>query len=244
MITMKKIILLPGLALAGLLITSSCGDSFWNCVEGNGSTATVRRVVGDFTNVNSSGDFIVDVSIGTSTSVSVEADENLLSYVETYIKGNTLVIDTKDNHCIQSRERVYVHVVTPSVYELKLSGSGVIYCDSINTDELKFVLSGSGNIESKGINTGFIDANISGSGEIILTGSSAETDFLISGSGNIKAIDLDTDKCIATISGSGTIYTYVNELLDVQISGSGNVVYKGNPDITKNISGSGRVIKY
>jgi hypothetical protein len=226
-----------------VLISSSCSDAFWNCIDGNGQTSTVRRVVGDFTNVTSNGDFIVDVSIGSTTSVSIEADENLFSYIETYIQGNSLIIETEDNHCIQSREQIYVHVVTPSVYELKLTGSGVIYCDNVNAEELKYVLTGSGDIESAGITAGFIEANLTGSGEIILSGSAQSTDFLISGSGNIKSINMEQDKCIATISGSGTIYAFVNDLLDVLISGSGNVIYKGDPEKVINITGSGRVIK-
>jgi hypothetical protein len=225
----------------GLIFISSCS---WDCIDGNGLTTTVRRVVGDFTNVASYGDFIVDVSIGDVTSVSVEADENLLSYIKTYIQGNTLVIETEDNRCLQSRDRIYVHVVTPSVYEIKLSGSGVIYCDYLDTDELKYILSGSGEIQSIGITTDFIDAIISGSGEIILSGTSVQSSFMVSGSGNIKSLDLEQEKCIATISGSGNIYAFVNNTLDVSISGSGNVVYKGKPSIVKDISGSGRVISY
>jgi hypothetical protein len=232
------------LMLTGLLFSTSCMDSFWDCIEGNGQTSTVRRSVGDFTNVTSSGDFIVDVSIGSTTSVSVEADENLLSYIKTYIRGNTLIIETEGNHCIRSREQIYVHVVTPSVYELKLTGSGVIYCDDVDGPELKYVLSGSGDIESAGISTDFIEANLTGSGEIILSGIAGETDFYISGSGNIKAINLEHDQCIATISGSGSIYAFVHELLDVMITGSGNVLYKGDPEKKVNITGSGRVIKY
>jgi len=232
------------LFLSILLFSTSCMDSFWNCIEGNGNTATVRRSVGDFTNVTSSGDFIVDVSIGPSTSVSVEADENLLSYVETYIQGNTLIIETEDNHCIRSREQIYVHVITPSVYELKLSGSGVIYCDDVDASELKYVLTGSGDIESAGITADFIEANLTGSGEIILSGTASETDFYISGSGNIKAVNLEQEQCVATISGSGSIYAFVHDLLDVVITGSGNVLYKGDPEKEVNITGSGRVIRY
>jgi len=237
-----KILMIP--VLAAMLISTSCMDSFWNCIEGNGSTATVRRVVDDFTNISSNGNFIVDVKIGTTTSVSVEADENLLAYIETYIQGNTLVIETDDNHCIRSREKIYVHVQTPEIYEIKLSGSGVIYCDDVNAEELKYVLSGSGDIECEGIEAGFIEANLTGSGEIILSGTASETDFLISGSGNIKTFNLEQNKCIATITGSGTIYVTVQELLDALITGSGNVLYKGNPDLEVNVTGSGRVIKY
>jgi len=241
---MQRSKIMLALLLAGLMLGNSCSDSFWNCIEGNGRTATVRRVVGDFTNVTSYGDFIVDVSIGETTSVSVEADENLLSYIETYIKGNTLVIETEDNQCIESREQIYVHIVTPSVYELKMSGSGVIYCDDVTADELKYVLTGSGDIQSTGLSVNFIEANLTGSGEISLSGSADQTDFLISGSGNIKALSLEQNKCIATVSGSGTIYTFVNELLDALISGSGNIVYKGEPEKEVNITGSGRVIRY
>ncbi len=240
-----KISKLPVLvSLTGLLFIFSCSDSFWNCIDGNGSTSTVRRVVGTFSNVASYGDFIVDVSVGSTTSVTVEADENLLAYIETYIQGNTLILETEDNHCVQSRNRIYVHVVTPSVYEIKLAGSGVIYCDNITANELKYELTGSGDIESAGINAGMVEANLTGSGEINLAGSATQTDFLISGSGNIKAINLEQDKCISTITGSGSIYTFVNNLLDVLISGSGNVIYKGDPEKTVNITGSGRVIRY
>jgi hypothetical protein len=241
---MKKSRLLMMSFITGLFFTSSCSDSFWNCIDGNGHTASVRRVIGDFTNVASYGDFIVDVSEGPASSVSVEADENLLSYIKTYIQGNSLVIETEDNHCIQSREQIYVHVVTPSIYELKMSGSGVIYCDNVETDNLKYVLSGSGDIVSSGISANFIEASISGSGEITLSGIGTKTAMTISGSGNIKALNLEQEKCIATISGSGNIYTYVQNLLDVAISGSGNLVYKGDPSIEMNITGSGRVIRY
>jgi hypothetical protein len=232
------------LLMTGIISLSSCGDAFWNCIDGNGSTATARRAVGDFTNVESSGDFVVDVTIGPATRVSVEADENLLSYIETYIQGNTLIIETQDNRCIKSSGQVKVHVETPSLYELKMLGSGVIYCDSLFTDEVRFVLSGSGDIECTGILADFIDATIEGSGEITLSGSCANTNFSIEGSGNIKSMSLEQNNCVATITGSGNIYAFVNQHLDAVIDGSGNVVYKGDPAIIKEIRGSGRVIRY
>jgi hypothetical protein len=241
---MKISRIFPVLVFTGLIFSSSCSDSFWNCIEGNGRTATVRRVVGDFSNIVNYGDFVVNVSIGASTSVTIEADENLLSYVETYIQGNSLIIETNNDHCIQSHSQIYVNVVTPSVYELKMAGSGIIYCDSVHASELKYVLSGSGNIESQGIVAEFIDASIEGSGEIILTGTANHSNFSVEGSGNIKSLNLEQEKCIATIDGSGNIYVFVNDLLDVLITGSGNTVYKGDPTTVVDITGSGRVIKY
>jgi hypothetical protein len=229
---------------AGICFIFSCSDSNWNCIDGNGHPVTIRRVVGEFTNVASYGDFIVNVSIGATTSVFVEADDNLIPYIETYIQGNTLIIETQDNHCIQSRSPIYVNIVTPSVNQLTMLGSGVINCADVNTNELKLVLSGSGNIQSTNTTAEFIEATLSGSGEILLSGTANITTFTISGSGNISALNLEQNKCFATISGSGIMYVYVNNLIDVLISGSGNLVYKGNPEIDSKITGSGRVIKY
>jgi len=238
--TAIKLVALIGCAI----IMASCSDGFWNCVDGNGNITSARRVIGDFSKVENSGEFIVDVTIGPVNRVIVEADDNLLSYIETYIQGNTLVIETQNNHCIKSREPIHVYVITPVLSELKLSGSGVIYCDSLTTNEISLVLTGSGDIDAAGINANLVEAVIEGSGEINISGTAVNTNFIIEGSGNIKSLNLEQDKCIASILGSGNIYAFVNESLDALIEGSGNVIYKGDPAIVSEILGSGRVIKY
>ena len=238
--TAIKLIALVGCAL----IMASCTDGFWNCVDGNGNTTSERRVMGDFNKVENSGDYIVDITIGPVTRVTVEADDNLLSYIETYIQGTTLVIETQNNHCVKSREPIRVHIITPDLTELRMAGSGVIYCDSLTTDEVSLVLTGSGDIEVEGIDADLVEAIIEGSGEINVSGTAANTNFIIEGSGNIKSLNLEQDKCIASIMGSGNIYAFVIESLDVLIEGSGNVIYKGDPAIVSDILGSGRIIKY
>jgi len=241
---MKRFYNLLFVAVIGLTTISSCSEFFWDCLDGNGRSSSVRRVVGDFSSVTSYGNFVVNVSKGDTKSVSVEADENLLPYIETNIRGNTLILETTDNRCIKSSNQIFIDIVTPEIYELKMAGSGVIYCDDVITDDLKYVLEGSGEIKSSGIIVDNIQAILSGSGEISIEGTALQTDFMISGSGNIRTLNLETDNCIATITGSGNIYTYVNDLLNVLISGSGNVVYKGDPEKTVTITGSGRVIRY
>lgn len=238
--TAIKLIALLGCAL----LMASCSDGFWNCIDGNGNIVSARRVMGDFSKIENSGEFIVDVTLGPVTRVTVEADDNLLSYIETYIQGNTLVIESQNNHCVKSREPIHVYVITPELTELKMTGSGLIYCDSLTTEDISIVLTGSGDIDMAGINTNLVEAVIEGSGEINLSGNSVNTNFIIEGSGNIKSLNLEQDKCIASILGSGNIYAFVNESLDVLIEGSGNVIYKGDPTIASDILGSGRIIKY
>jgi hypothetical protein len=232
------------LSVASLLFLSSCEDFGLGCIRGNNRITTEYRTVGNFNEVSSGGNFVVEVTTGTSGNIEIEGDENLLSYIETYVQGNRLVIGTRNDKCIRSSESIRVRVPAMEIRALKLSGSGAIYCDHITADELFLDVSGSGIIECHAVSLGYIRANLSGSGTIEVWGRSIESDLILSGSGLIKTLNLEQDNCYATISGSGNIYANVLEKLDVSISGSGNIYYSGNPEITKSITGSGNVRRY
>jgi len=234
-------ILLLFTALA--VLAGSC-DSPWGCIQGNNRIATENRSTGNFSSVASYGNYVVNVYHGDRTSLSVTADENLLSYIKTSIQGNTLIIETRNDRCLRSAEPVTIDLTTPQVDRLKLAGSGLINANNLSNDEVDLSLSGSGTISCRRLTVDYLRADISGSGLINLSGIANTTDFLVSGSGQIKAIDLESLRCYATISGSGNIYTSAEELIDVSISGSGNLYYKGNPEIRKDISGSGDVREY
>ncbi len=232
------------LSVASLLFLASCDGFGPGCIRGNNRIASERRTVGSFNEVESNGSFVVEVTIGSSGDLTVEGDENLLSYIETYIQGNRLIIETRNDKCIRSNEPVKVFVSTPDISSLKMSGSGAIYCDHINSQNLFLEVSGSGLIESHAVNLAYMRAKISGSGVIEVWGKTTDADLTISGSGLIKTLNLQQDNCFANISGSGNIYANVLNNLDVTISGSGSLFYNGDPAITQTISGSGSVRKY
>ncbi|MFH2095540.1 MAG: head GIN domain-containing protein [Bacteroidota bacterium] len=236
---MKKTIILS-VALTGLLM-GACRDPFHGCLHGNGHIVIEERNVSSFYKIESDGDYNVYIVQDTLTSVEVEAEENLLAYIQTRVDGNTLYIEDRDRRCIDYNEPVNVYLRTPSLEFIKLSGSGYIRFDTISSGFLKIDLSGSGDMEGV-INTNILDARVSGSGEIFLSGSTGESDMLISGSGKIRSFSLAQDTCFASISGSGDMYVSVTDLLDVEISGSGDVFYMGNPLVNLSITGSGNVI--
>ncbi|MCF8379362.1 MAG: DUF2807 domain-containing protein [Bacteroidales bacterium] len=232
------------LAFLFLALLGSCDAPPWGCIEGNGRIVTEERITGDFNKIVSSGSFVVDIRLSNETGVFVETDENLLPYIETNIQGSTLVLETRNDRCIKSREAILIYVDAVSIEKIKLSGSGTIFCDNIVGETLEIELPGSGEISCSGLDLDYLLASLPGSGIIELGGTAATSEYTISGSGLIKAINLTTDKCYANIPGSGNIYTTVNDLLDVEISGSGNLYYQGNPDIIQKITGSGNIREY
>ena len=225
-----------------LIILTSCDETYFSCLRGNGSVVTEERELGEIYGVISEGDYEVTVIIDSLNMIEVEWDENLIPYISTRISGEKLIIDQGTRKCLRSNYPTRIFVHTPYINLLRLTGSGFIICDDLNTDDLKIDLTGSGYLDLRNLNAESMEASLTGSGEIILEGTTEESDFTISGSGDFKAFDLIQEICIADISGSGYMQVYASDLLDAVISGSGNIYYKGNPRVIVHITGSGSII--
>ncbi|MCF8296673.1 MAG: DUF2807 domain-containing protein [Saprospiraceae bacterium] len=212
-----------------------------NCIVGNHNYVTDARTLSSFHGISSEGAFEINVILDTLNKVEVEAEENLIPYIYTKIHGSTLVIKVRDDRCIREHKPIVISVKTQNLNNIKLLGSGDIYCDSITANNVDISLAGSGEIYA-GIWGDYAEVDISGSGKTTLWGEISEGDFKISGSGDIRSYDLEQDTCFATISGSGSMYVYVKDYLDAKITGSGTVHYKGNPITHTHITGSGSVV--
>jgi hypothetical protein len=250
------------LFISASTINISCEDIWNRCVDGNGDRGIENRDLNEFERIEINGDFEVQIDTGSSSSATIEADDNLIDLIVTHVSGNKLIIETRNGTCIRPTNPVEITVSTHILREITLNGSGLAYCYGLETDNISVNLAGSGQIECDNVvatvadieleGSGFINFDIvtenlttqlEGSGEIKLQGDCISADHKIIGSGNIKAGQVNTDVCVIYISGSGTVDAHVNEALDVTIIGSGRVYYSGNPTIQEYISGSGEVIE-
>jgi len=229
--------------LAALMLSlSGCYIDSLRCIEGNGRPVAETRGLISFNEVVSNGSYDIRVVPSTISEVRVEAETNLIGYINTFVAGNRLIIETAANRCLNHNLPVRITVYAPYVDAYELNGSGSIQAYGLNTEELFAWVNGSGSIDLDAT-TEFFKGSISGSGSIEITGLIQTTDMQISGSGSIFAYGLDQNKCYASISGSGNMYVYPNQLLDARISGSGTIYYKGNPAVIKHITGSGKIIR-
>ncbi len=230
-----------------LLTLSASAFGNWKQIKGNGNLKKETREVSNFTKLSNSGSMNVVISYGSSNSITVEADENLLEYIETNVEDNKLKIKTKDKIGISSKNKITINVQMTKVEGLALSGSGNIHGNGSFSNDGKslFAISGSGSIHLSFTSFGSIGASISGSGDINLSnGNTTNIDISISGSGNIDAASVTADNVVARISGSGNIKAKVNNSIEASIAGSGNIYYTGNADkIKTHVAGSGKVKK-
>ncbi|MEO6328481.1 MAG: head GIN domain-containing protein [Ginsengibacter sp.] len=220
----------------------------WENIKGNGLVKKESRTVSDFTSLASHGSMDVQIAYGSSDKIEVEADENLLSYIETTVENGVLSIKSKKNVNLKSRSKMVVYVSMSKITSVQLSGSGNINGQGAfsNADKTRIGVSGSGNIKLNFDSFRELDLAIAGSGNMDLKSKNATSNInaAISGSGNIDCSDVSTNDVYAKISGSGNIKVFASHGIDARISGSGNVFYKGNsPDISSKIAGSGKVSK-
>jgi hypothetical protein len=235
------------LLLCALLISFS-GFAQWNWekIEGNGQFKKENRSPGNFTSISSSGSWDIMVAYGSSCSVQVEGDENLIPYIITEIEGNHLSIHSKKNTNLRSHNKIVVYVVLNNLTGLSLSGSGNIMGEGKFSSDAPLLcsVSGSGNIKMAFNSASEVSISIAGSGNIQLSGKAEKVDANISGSGNADCANLQVNHVIAKISGSGNVKIFANKSVKASISGSGNVIYKGAAnEIESHAAGSGKVVR-
>lgn len=245
------------LAIIISLGTSSCRKGVF--VAGNKNVTTQKRDLRSFSKLANDGSFEVTIIRDTASYVIIEAESNIIPYIETSVNNGALIIDTRE--MISARRPMKLTVYTPEIEAMELNGSGSIYSEAFVSESFSVVVNGSGNITATStcidaylrmngsgnlttnLFTENLDAEIHGSGSIKLYGEGVHSKMGIYGSGDINYFDYTQKYCSAKSDGSGSIYVKVSEVLDAKILGSGSVYYRGNPVVNAEINGSGNVVK-
>lgn len=244
-----------GYAIAGIIISiiwvcffiGACCS--WSCnlsnifesVRGSGNVISETRATDNFNSIELTiGGGTVYLTQDKNQSVKIEADDNLIPLIRTYVKDGVLIIDSKKSFITTKPINIYVNMI--EIKRLLVLGSAdIIGKSEVISDNLELIGKGSTNMNLQ-INTKYLKTVIAGAGNIHLSGKTLFHDVLISGSGDLKTVDLVTKKSTIKISGSGNAEVNVSEELNTKISGSGEVRYKGRPKIVnQQITGSGKI---
>lgn len=238
---MKKVIFF---SLIIVIAFTGCREVFGKRVRGNGNITTETRSITGFNSVDVSGSIDVYVKTDSDQSVKVEADDNLLQYIDIYNERGTLRIHTRNGYRIRSSRGIKVYVSGPEFSRFEASGACDIYSQNkiLGTNKIEVDLSGSCDAKLE-LNCPEVRADFSGAGTVELKGETKTLTLDGSGSSNFKCYDLLAENVKIDISGAGDAQVNASVKLDVSVSGAGSVKYKGNPQVNQKVSGSGSVRK-
>jgi Putative auto-transporter adhesin, head GIN domain len=210
---MKKIAI--ALLVPCVVLTAGCR---WVGVRGNGHIKTEERPIAAFTEIDAGGAFVIQWQSGPPA-LQITTDENLLSYIESDVSGETLHLRTHDQ--IWSTRGIKVVISSPTRAAARIRGEVKLTAKQLTGS--KFAL------------------EASGASRVSLDGDIDQLLADMTGASQLEASGLQTKSAEISTTGAGDAEIAVAETLKVAITGAGKVAYSGNPTIEKHITGAGSV---
>jgi hypothetical protein len=224
-------------AIASLSILSSCNI---NCKKGSGHSVTETRRVGDFTKIDISGGYRLNIKQDSSMDITVTADDNLMKYIQTTVSGGKLKIYSKKSLC--NAGEMVVNVSVRTLEAISASGAvEVVSQGKIVTGNLNLDLSGATRVNLD-LNAANVVTDGSGATEVRLKGQAASHKIELSGSGKLYAFDFVASDYRIETSGASHCEINVLKSLSVETSGASEIKYKGSPaNISNHKSGASSI---
>jgi len=218
-----------------------------------GNVVTEERDFTNFTKVDVSGTFNVEITQSDTFSIVVTADTSFFDYVEVAKSGDTLKITLNPRHTFTDftlRARTLEAKITmPALHGLRLSGASkgtiigfksshdftldVSGASSLNANDIQvgnaeLEISGASKVNGK-IEAGNIDLKISGASQIELEGAASNVLLNASGASKVNLKDCPLENANVNLGGASEATVNLKGRLDAHLSEASRLYFQGNP---------------
>jgi len=220
-----------------LVVLNSCRQ-----IRGSGNIVTETRTTGDFTGISAGGAYEIEIKNGPVTEVKVEADDNIIKYIETRVSGNTLHIKTKDGVNFNDGH-FKVYITAAEIRKINGSGAANIDFKSIlkNEDKITLEAAGAASIDGEVDAPEIVEA--SGAAKIKLSGRTRNYKTEASGSADLKTGELMSETTKVHASGAATAHVYSSVSLNADADGAASIYYSGAGSTVVKTSGAANIKK-
>ena len=188
--------------------------------KGSGRMATEVRELRDFSSIDVSSIFQVEITSQSEFHVEVEADDNLLQYIQTEVRGGELHISLDKG--VKSKNPLRVRIGAPNIDRIEASGASKVFVSNLNNSK--------------------VEVDTSGASKIELSGETSQLIVDVSGASHINAAELKAVNATVDASGASRVNLSVSGELRSEASGASNISYAGNPaNVIKHTSGASSI---
>lgn len=231
-------------------------------IRGSGNVVEESREVSNIVGVELATMGTLHIELGEIESLQIEAEDNLLEYIQTSVRGGTLVINTQNNVNLRTTQPVNYYLTVTGLDTIRISSSGDVEAPDLEAERFSVIISSSGDLQmgdleadtltvdinSSGsmrmgaLHANTLDVDINSSGHLDIAGGQVEKQNVISSSsGDYVARDLESDEAEVRISSNGSATIQVNDHLKANLSSSGDLYYIGSPTVDVRTTSSGDV---
>ena len=228
--------------LVGSLLLSACGLPIrYTEVRGTGVMATISRPIRGINAVELEGVGNLVIQQGDQEALEIDADENLIKYIKTELKGTSLHIYIEDHVNLRPTMDIVYRLTVKDLRRVTAGGLGRIDILPMAVDRLGLRMSGANTIFIHNLRASYLSLDASGLSEITIKGEVESQDVRISGMGDYNANDFKSRKALVDVSGAGSALVWVTDALQANLSGTGSIQFYGSPIVNVNMSGAGSV---
>ena len=218
--------------------------NFNGSVHGSGVVVSQNRQVADFNKIEIDYPVGLTIQQGSTNSLTITAENNLIPQLATRVSGSTLYIENSQpdwTRRVNPTRPVNIHLTLKDLQQVDFPSAGALTVGKLQTDRLDLTIGGAGTVALSNLTTHSLTVNLSGAGNITASGSADNLSLDISGFGSFHGADLASQTAGISISGAGNATIWAKTSLNVEISGTGSVNYYGSPQVNREVSGLGSV---
>ena len=210
--------------------------------SGSGNIITETRKSENFKAISISGGFEVELRQAPEVEVVVEADDNLMEYIETKVRKEELVIRLDDLNVHDAHLKVFI--AAPSVNALKTSaGAEIVVKDMLKSGNVVRLKASSGSQIKTSVDAPEVRADASSAGNIEISGRTRDFYAETSSGSPISAGELLSENTEAGASSGSTAKVHASVKLHAKASSGASISYRGSAVVSKETSSGGSVEK-
>lgn len=201
--------------------------------QGSGTLAVRTQEVSSFTRLHLSVAGTVHFVVGAEEKVVIEADDNLLDYVEIVNSGRTLYVTSAGKLRGPAFSTLRITVFMRQLNALNISADGNVACpDPLRLDTpLELKIQSNGQV-AVWLEVPTLTANIASDGSTTLRGTADEAQIRVASHGHLLARDFRAQHLQLRNASDGNVEVWAEQTIALQHRGNGYLHYGGPARLT------------
>lgn len=227
-----------------LFISTFASNAFGeNRIKGSGEITTVQREVGTFNELKTSSGIQVILTQGDAKPLTLEMEDNLVQYIETIVRENTLIIKTVSGTNLQATKPMKVFVTVPVLKDIEASSASNVSANGTwKGEEMDIEASSAANVKLD-VELTKLDVEASSAARIKLTGNVSRLKAELSSASSLDASGLKARSANLETSSAAKISVSVSDEIKCDASSGSRIEYYGSPRVSNSTSSSGGSVK-